>query len=649
MAEPAIRILRADSTEPVAYAAEELRTYLAEMTDEAVDVVEADGFDPATTGLWVGEASSIPDAEPPSVDDPAFDDAISVHTEGRTGIVSGVNPRSVLLAAYRYLREQGCRWIRPGPDGEIVPSVDVLADVTVDETASYRHRGITIEGAVGYRHVRDIVDWAPKVGYNSYFLQFFEGYPFFQRWYDHEQNPYLDPEPFDLERSRELFDVCVDEIQRRGMVYHAVGHGWQAEAFDLPAHRFNATVEDAPNDVIEYLAELDGERQLARDMPMRSEICYSNREARRRVVETAAAYAADHPEVDVLHFWLSDNVNNHCECADCRGIRPSDFYVRMLNELDAALADRGVETKVAFLLYNDLLWPPETETIQNPERFTLMFAPSDRDYLGHFGEVDEIPDLPPFELNDLEFRADLATQVGFLRGWQETFDGDGFVFDYHLMWNHGPDPGYVGLTDVIGGDMRHVHDLGLRGNLSCQSQRSFFPTATPNYVMGRTLWNCEASTQELLETYFDAAFGSDGRECLSYLRTLSRQFEALRSWDHSDMWGELESDPDVAASLARVPETVAEFRPVLERNRDHADSTRELSWLYLELHADIVEDLGRALAAKARGEDEAARRQWRDLREQIQRREDTLHRTLDVYWFVDDMDNTFGVSASGAP
>jgi len=649
MGDDSIAVRRLGAADPTSYAATELGEYLEAMTGEPIDISDAETFDPDLECLWVGSADAFPDIDAPAVDDPEQDDAVVLRTEGRCGILAGVNPRSVLFAVYEYLREQGCRWIRPGPDGEIVPEVDDLSAVDLTHVASSRHRGITIEGAVSYRHVQAVIDWAPKIGYNAYFIQFFEGYPFFQRWYDHPKNPYINSEPFDIERSRTLYEACLDEIGKRGLVYHAVGHGWQAEALDLPAHRFNETVDDVSDEVTQYLAEVDGERGLAQDMPMRTELCYSDPEVRRRVVETAAEYAANHPEVDILHCWLSDNVNNHCECEDCRGVRPADLYVRLLNELDRELTERGIETGIAFLLYNDLLWPPEEETIDDSDRFSLMFAPSDRDYLEHFGEVEDIPDLPEFRLNDLEFQSDLATQVNFLRAWQETFDGDGFVFDYHLMWNHGPDPGYVGLTETIGADMRHIADLDLAGNLSCQSQRSFFPTATPNYVMGRTLWDDDVATEDLLETYVDAAFGSDGRAALSYLRTLSEQFTSLRSWDHNEMWGELATDAALADDFEAAAETVAEFRPVLERNLDHDDPTRKLSWRYLDLHADIVERLGPALAAKARGDNQKAKRRWRALRTYVLRLEETLYRSFDVYWFVDDMDNTFGISPAGSP
>ena len=59
------------------------------------------------------------------------------------------------------------------------------------ERPAYRHRGVCIEGAVSWEHVRDMVAWLPKLGFNAYFIQFREAYNFFQRWYEHEANPLL--------------------------------------------------------------------------------------------------------------------------------------------------------------------------------------------------------------------------------------------------------------------------------------------------------------------------------------------------------------------------------------------------------------------------------------------------------------------------
>ena len=57
-----------------------------------------------------------------------------------------------------------------------------------------RHRGITIEGAVSVENVLELIDWAPKAGFNSYFTQFTTSFEFFSRWYEHIGNPLLPPE-----------------------------------------------------------------------------------------------------------------------------------------------------------------------------------------------------------------------------------------------------------------------------------------------------------------------------------------------------------------------------------------------------------------------------------------------------------------------
>ena len=103
-----------------------------------------------------------------------------------------------------------------------------------------------------------------------------------------------------------------------------------------------------------------------------------------------------------MHFWLADGSNNHCECELCRDTRPSDFYVQMLNELDEMLTARGLKTRIVFLIYVDLLWPPEQEKIANPDRFILMFAPITRTYSEPSRWTGTLPELPPFERNKLD-------------------------------------------------------------------------------------------------------------------------------------------------------------------------------------------------------------------------------------------------------
>ena len=151
--------------------------------------------------LWVGLDGSVEKSE---------DDRIVVKVENGVGIITGSNERSVLIAAYRFMYELGCRYLYPGADGEKIPvrSLDYKdLKVSVDETPSYRHRGICIEGSVGYEHVYNTINWLPKVGMNSFYTQFFVPTTFFDRYY---KKNYLDEN--DRDYGNTLTDDDVDAM-----------------------------------------------------------------------------------------------------------------------------------------------------------------------------------------------------------------------------------------------------------------------------------------------------------------------------------------------------------------------------------------------------------------------------------------------------
>ncbi|MDP9375930.1 MAG: DUF4838 domain-containing protein [Chloroflexota bacterium] len=568
----------------------------------------------------------------PAVRQAELDDAIFIETDGAAGIIAGSNPRSVLLATYRFLTELGCRWVRPGADGESIPTVDLAASVVrVAEAAAYRHRGICIEGAVSYEHVRDLIEWMPKVGLNSYFMQFREGYTFFERWYAHRGNPLWPPEPFSIEDARALKARLSGEIGRRGLVFHDVGHGWTCEALGIPGLGWEYAPPAVPPGAERFLAEVDGRRALWGGIPINTQLCFSNREARDLVVADIVAHARAHPEVDVLHVWLGDGTNNHCECAACEGAVPADWYLRLLNEIDARLAGAALPARIVFLVYVDLLWPPVTERLRNPERFILMFAPITRTYSAAYATTASAPvgPLPPYARNRLVFPEAVGENVAFLRAWQELFEGDSFDYDYHLMWDHYRDPGGVASAAVLWQDIRGLAALGLNGLISCQVQRAFFPTGLGMAVLGRALWDRTIDFGAIVEDYFRAAFGADGPDCFAYLQELSRLFDPPYLREEKSR-----RDPAAAAAYARLPETVAPFRPTIRRNLGAGNRCHARSWHYLDRHADLCLHLAGALRARARGDDEAARRAWERTAHFVREHEADLHPALDVYEFL---------------
>ena len=611
----------------IRYAAEELQKYLGRMA------VTGDGE------IKVGLMSAFPHVQTPSVADPALDDAVYIDVDGGKGYIAGINPRSVLLAAYRYLTEIGCRWVRPGADGEYIPTRTDLPTVKMAETPSYRHRGICIEGAVSYEHVRDMVEWIPRVGMNCYFTQFREAHTFFDRWYAHAGNPLLEGRHISIEEAGEYTARVVDEIKKRDLVYHGVGHGWTCEPFGISGLGWEQSGEEIPDSVRQYLAEIDGKRELWHGVALNTNLCYGNPEVRRIITNEIADYSEKHPQIDVMHFWLADGSNNNCECELCRDARPADFYVMMLNELDEELTRRGLGARIVFLIYVDLLWPPLQEKIKNPGRFILMFAPITRTYSSAFvggdssrrsrsGEPSHNTDLPEYKRNKLDFPKSVDVNIAFLKAWQGIFAGDSFDFDYHLMWDHINDPGYTQVSDIIAQDMKGLRDLGLNGLVSCQVQRAFFPTGLPMTAMARALWDSSIGFDKIAGDYFEGAFGPDGKACRAYLTKLSELFDPVY------MRGEKPAVSDEAAGrLSQIPQVIREFLPTIERNIGNENPCRAKSWLYMKYHAEICTLLAEALEARARDDKQTALDIFEKVKQYVRENEMALHPVLDVWNF----------------
>ncbi|MGM9625442.1 MAG: DUF4838 domain-containing protein, partial [Eubacteriales bacterium] len=498
----------------IAFAADELHKYLKRMDRNArISRIVADRYDDKNEhALYIGCDDAF-SALLPKVADPARDDAVYVNVANGAGIITGTNPRSVLIAVYRYLRALGCAFLRPGKDGDIIPKcIPEATPVYLSEAASYRHRAVCIEGSVSYEHVADMIDYLPKISMNGYFVQFQKPYEFFNRWYPHADNPYMPAEPMTTAEVDGMYDMLRGEIAKRGLMYHAVGHSWTAEPFGIDGSSWTPLDTEPPASIAACLAKVNGKRDWWGGVPLNTNLCYSNPAVRNSITTAIAEYCEKHTDVTYLHFWLADGSNNHCECERCKEL-PSDYYIMMLNELDEKLTAKGIPTKIVFLIYVDLLWEPQKEVIRNPDRFVLMFAPITRTYTSSFTVSDEEVEeadktLAPYVKNKLAMPRSVAENVARLRRWQKSFNGDSFDFDYHMMWDDYNDPGSIKCAKMLHEDMKNLKKIGLNGMNSCQTQREFFPTSLPMLAMGETLWNRDVVFSDIARTYFNAAFGN---------------------------------------------------------------------------------------------------------------------------------------------
>jgi hypothetical protein len=649
----AIRVLSKGNSITQRFAMEELVRYLSRMMPDLR--WETDSGSPAKT-IWVGlfEDFGIPSE---GLVDKKYDDAFVVDIDELEGLIAGSNDRSILFGIYRFLEQAGCHWARHGATGEYIPEKDVSSlKVRIEDRAAYRYRGVCIEGADTYENVLDNIDWIMKVGLNSYFLEFFIPYTFFERYYSHKNSTCKKPEPLSVESVKKWTGQLEGEIKKRGLLYHAVGHGWTCKPLGLPGFDWDPVEDHINSEDRELLALVGGKRELYQGVPINTNLCYSNPKVRTRMVKAVVDYLESHRYVDLLHFWLADNFNNHCECPNCQNAIPSDFYVKLLNEIDAELTRLGNTTRIVFLAYEDLLWAPEKEKFINPDRFVFLFAPISRTYSKTYDVPCADTSVAPYNRNHLTLPRDVGENIAHMYHWRKMFHGDAFAYEYYFMWDHLFDPGYYGMTEVMSQDIRNLRKIGLNGLISDQCQRSFFPTGFPMYVMGRMLWDDKASVDDIAREYFDRTFGEDGEACRHYLKELSMLFD-LEYMRGEKTGKKRRNDEDVSRAeccekvvpvdeniplrLAQIPSTVSAFLPTIRKNVEKSAGNLRNSWEYLLYHAEIVTALSRALLERENGNDDTAKVFWSELADMVSSYEDILQPVLDVFEYIDILHRKF--------
>ena len=298
----------------------------------------------------------------------------------------------------------------------------------------------------------------------------------------------------------------------------------------------------------------------------------------------------------------------------------------LLNEIDAELTRRGLGTRIAFLLYQELLWPPEHAVLEHPERFTLMFAPISRTFERSYADHGALPPLPAFRRNRIRLPETVEENLAFLRAWQERCRVDAFVYDYPLGRAHYGDLGYCAIARVIAQDIGALPELGLNGYCSCQELRAALPNAWPNYVMGRMLWDRTLDPQALQEEYFTALYGAGAAEARDALERLS----ALSSADYFNGIGPRQ-DAALAARFRRAADAAEALRALAAEKQTLCTDLHKIAWQLLDYHAGYCRLMVEALAALAQGEENRAQQQWNAVMDHIRRHEMEFQPYLDVY------------------
>ena len=636
-----IKLIRDNET--IRYAAEELKKYL-KMMDESIDAEICNTAEKGENTVSLGLLSDF-GLDDSDVNDAMIDDVIDVDINCLNGYIAGSNDRSVLMGVYNYLKSAGCRWVRPTEKGEYIPKADMSAhQFKFRKKADYPFRGECIEGAISFEHVRDTVIWLPKANMNMFMIEQIVPYNYMNRWYRHLVNTKMPHDDIPYEKYCEYCLELEHIIKKLGLQLHVMGHGALNEPFGV-RHMISGMKYDVPEDVKQAFALVNGKRELYGNSPFFTHLCMSKEWVQDKVVNWLADYLEKKPYIDFLHFWLADNTNNQCECEDCAGTHPSDYYVQMLNKLDAILTERGNPAKIVFIMYVDTLWPPVVEKLNNPSRFIVTTATT-REKGDKYSDKRSEAGIPEWTRNKFSVTKGFDTTLSFVDAWKPAFDGPKFIYEYYMYTDHFADPGYMQFSRKISEDMKGLYLTGFDGVMSDQTQRSFFPTGLPMTIIGEYQFDTSYDTEEFIDKYMKDSFGNDYLIAKEYLETVSNIFDLDSLTLNTTVVSQDTGAQDVnfkkagiignterGKIISTIPQTVEKYLPIFEENTKLADKCHSESYKLLVYHCEYCKRISEIFCALANNDRDLARKKLASTIDYLSEIENEIHPYFDLVLF----------------
>ena len=597
--------MRCDHT--IDFAAEELKKYLRMMMPEAGDIAIESKPD-AADGIRLGLLSDF--GIPFEGKDPKFDDVVHIEANAEGGILAGSNPRSVLFAVYRLLKLNGCRFFYPGPEGEYIP-MQPLSPTNYHKLADHPLRGHTIEGCPSMEQVLQYIDFHAKEELNAFGLYGIDIYHRrnYAHWHNEENRP---AEAYDGDVAETQWRALYEsELKKRDMLIFSGEHDIipLAMGFDLTArHLYISGEKKIDEKVRPYLALLGGKRDLYKNDILWTNLCYSNPKVREMIAAQAVKMARQHPHLAYLGFTFADGSRNHCECDACRQKRPSDWYVMLLNEIDAKFTENSIPTKLLFSFYVDTMFAPTVEVLNNPDRFLFQFCPIARSYTESITDKTVIPEPLPFRYNGWDRPKNTGEAYSLFCQWKKVFPGPYSVFEYHFWKHQYRDPGTMDFARRVYEDTLSHRVMETCGCMQDGSVKSFFPNGFAEYIYAETLINRALDYQKELGNYYAALYGDDYDAVIRYLNGISEAFS------FAYMEGELSANrkhtphyaPERESFLQKVPQLCRQLQAVIRSHIPGKCRVRGIAWRLLQLHAQYCEGLAAVMTEKCVGHDQLA-------------------------------------------
>jgi hypothetical protein len=284
----------------------------------------------------------------------------------------------------------------------------------------------------------------------------------------------------------------------------------------------------------------------------------------------------------------------------------------------------------------DTAWAPEVETINNPDRFTLMIAPITRRYDITLPPEGVQVEPEPYVRNKLKMPPSLEAYFAHFNEWKKTWKGANISFEYHFwraMWR---DLSGLNIAKRLNEDVKVYKKYGIDGILEDGTQRCYFPTGLALYSYARSMFDSSLSYEDITKDYFETAFGKPWRQFYTYLEKVDKVF------DYQYMLGRKSANPkvgryynpDMAKQLEKIEDVTKEGLELIHRYYNSDKRVGTVSVRLLEYHAELLNLLAKCYIAKANGDDDAAQEALTYTSERMGRHEVAIEKYYDHFLMV---------------
>ena len=463
-------------------AAEELQAFIEKISGAKLPIVTADAKPPQGTPILLGAELARGQGLGARLDKLDKDGLICTVKDGRL-ILAGKRARGTLYAAYTFLESLGCRWVFPGPAGELYPSLKTLEtalDVTQNPSHSQRYWWCT------YGNGKDYPRWTLRNKGN--FVKapgdptIAQGHALSGalRWgvtQEKYREKYVDDKGKDAYRLPDAFYAMTN-----GKVNTAVPNMSNPKVVDLYVEYYCSLLAKDPNAAISISAE-DG---FVSD-------------------ERPESHAIDSGDLD---YTIG---------APSASDRLLNFHNRVINRV----VQQYPNARFGMLVYANNTMSPRLEGVN--AHMDLVFAPLDI--------------CPLHQVRDPKCKTNRDYRQWF-EDWMRLAKAAGagtYYYDYEPMgycWN-------VAMIcprwGIIGNNYPWFKQLGLDGHTT-QGYDDWASCGMDNYLMQRLYWDAAQDYHAVIADYCTARFGAAAPAMIDYYTILEKRMNEIPDLYQNEVW-----------------------------------------------------------------------------------------------------------------